>query len=291
LNISSMAGRQTDFNGDYKSDVAYFRPSDGNWAIYSSIGHDVVSSVRFGQQGDYPTPGSFVSSFSPASSYGGSRAMVAVYRPSTGVWYLNRMCGVQLCYRVLGATGDVPVGGDYDGDGMDDFALFKDGAWKVLMSNDNSKLDSKWGTIGDQPVPGDYDFDGFTDLAVYRPGNGTWYVSLSSNGSSLIQRFGDLTDRPVPGDYDGDGRTDFAVFRPANGYWYILKSRDGSLTAQRLGIATDRPVPGDYDGDGRTDIAVFRNGFWYILRSSAGFTIVKWGATDTIPLTPGYSAD
>lgn len=291
LRITSMAGRQTDFDGDYKTDIGYFRPVDGTWAIQTSIGYGSGVSTNFGMAGDYPTPGSFFSTLTSANNYGGSRALVSVYRPSTGVWHIDRMCGAEPCYRVLGGPGDVPVGGDYDGDGMDDFAVFKDGVWNVLTSYTNNQRTVQWGTVGDQPVPGDYDFDGFTDLAVYRPSNGTWYVSLSSSGNSLIQQFGDVTDRPVPGDYDGDGRTDFAVFRPAGGNWYILNSGDGSMTAQHFGLSTDRPVPGDYDGDGRTDIAVFRNGFWYLLRSSAGLSVVEWGDADTVPLTPGYSAN
>lgn len=289
LDISSLAGRQTDFDGDYKSDIGYFRPVDGTWAVRTST-YGEVMRASFGLPGDYPTPGSFYSSFTTGSHYGGSRALVAVYRPSAGVWYVNRMCGDQVCSRALGEAGAFPVGGDYDGDGLDDFAVFKDGMWHVSLSYTGSQRTFQWGTAGDQPVPGDYDYDGFTDWAVYRPGNGTWYVSLSSSGNSLVREFGSANDLPVPGDYDGDGRTDLAVFRPQSGTWYMLNSRDGSLSVQQFGISTDRPVPGDYDGDGITDIAVFRNGFWYLLRSSGGFGVVKWGATDAVPLTPGYTA-
>jgi spore coat protein A, manganese oxidase len=37
------------------------------------------------------------------------------------------------------------------------------------------------------------------------------------------------------------------------------------------------------DGDGKTDPAVYRNGVWYLLRSSQGFTGVQFGISTDLP--------
>jgi hypothetical protein len=51
-----------------------------------------------------------------------------VYRPATGTWYVRGRPAVQ-----FGAPGDIPVTGDYNGDGATDLAVFRpgNGSWFV----------------------------------------------------------------------------------------------------------------------------------------------------------------
>jgi len=85
---------------------------------------------------------------------------------------------------------DVPVPGDYNGDGRTDIAVFRPstGQWFV---RDIATV--TFGSSGDIPVPGDYSGDGVTDIAVYRPSTGHWLVRGISDTA-----FGNSTDTPLP---------------------------------------------------------------------------------------------
>jgi hypothetical protein len=196
---------------------------------------------------------------------------VAVYRPSTGAWYIRDEPSVY-----YGAAGDLPRPGDYNGDGQTDIAVYRPstGAWYI-----RGQHSAYYGAAGDLPVPGDYNADGVTEIAVYRPSTGAWYIK----GQSTVY-YGASTDIPVPGDYDGNGTTDIAVYRPSNGAWYIRNQY-----STYYGVSTDIPVPGDYDGDGMTDIAVYRpsTGAWYIRGQYSAF----YGVSTDIPIPGDYDAD
>jgi parallel beta-helix repeat protein len=195
---------------------------------------------------------------------------IAVWRPSNGKWYVYGGSTVQ-----WGVAGDIPVPGDYNGDGETDIAVWRpsNGKWYVRQPPY-----VQWGVPGDIPVPGDYDGDGTTDIAQYRPSNGKWYVY----GQPPYVQWGVSGDIPVPGDYDGDGTTDIAQYRPSDGKWYV----HGQPPYVQWGVSGDIPVPGDYDGDGTTDIAQWRpsNGTWYVRLIAR----VEWGVSGDKPVPEDY---
>ncbi len=249
-----------DFDGDGKTDISIFRPTDTNWHILqSSSGSTAITN--FGVSTDL---------LAPADYDGDGRTNIAVFRPSTGMWYTSTNPATNYGEQHFGQNGDLPAAADYDGDGKADLAVFRpsNGTWYILRSHDGF-IGMQFGQSGDRPVAADYDGDGKADVAVYR--DGIWYLSRSSAGFTAIQ-FGLADDKPVFGDYDGDGKADVAVYRPSSGSWYYLGSSDNSFHSAQFGISTDVPSPGDYDGDGRNDLAVFRasEGKWYILQTSNG---------------------
>ena len=70
-----------DYDGDGMTDLATFRPSEGNWYIaYSSTGYTTANSFRWGAADeDLPMPGDYD---------GDGMTDVATFRPSDGTWYI-----------------------------------------------------------------------------------------------------------------------------------------------------------------------------------------------------------
>ncbi|HXH07156.1 MAG TPA: FG-GAP-like repeat-containing protein [Vicinamibacterales bacterium] len=220
----------------------------------------VVAAVGWGAQTDTPVP---------ADYDGDGRADVAVFRPSTGEWFIAQSGGgARREQWGAAALGDVPVPADYDGDGRADIAVYRGstGEWFIAQSRAGGRRD-QWGApmLGDVPVPADYDGDGRADIAVYRGSTGEWFIAQSGGGARRDQWGApSLGDVPVPADYDGDGRADIAVARAVTGQWFVARSRSGFLLAA-WGFG-DARVPADFDGDGARNIAIWTavRGEWFI---------------------------
>lgn len=272
---------QFDFDGDGRSDVSVFRPSDGGWHLLrSQAGY---SSQQWGVSTDVLTP---------ADYDGDLKTDVAVWRPSEGNFYILNSFDGTVRIENFGLSGDVPTGGDWDGDGKADPAVYRAGAqgtfyYRGSMGNPQVNISNiPWGIPGDKPVASDYDGDGLTDAAIFRPSNGTWYIRQSSNGQLSAANFGLAGDALVPADYDADGKTDLAVYR--GGTWYVLRSTHG-FTAFQFGVSTDIPSPADYDGDGRADAAIFRNGVWWVMNSQSGTVdAIAFGVGSDTPVPSAF---
>ncbi|MBS1796305.1 MAG: VCBS repeat-containing protein [Acidobacteria bacterium] len=228
-----------DYLGNYYSQLAMFRPSNGTWYIarsYFNAASNYVS-VPWGMTGDVPAPADFD---------GDSRTDIAVFRPSNGVWYIRNSADDSYRFVQWGINGDKPAPGDFDGDGAADVAVWRpsDGVWYILKSSNGQPSFIHFGSTGDIPVQEDYDGDGKTDIAVWRPSTGVWYILKSSDGNFIYLQWGLASDVPVPADYDGDLKTDFAVWRPSTARWYIYYSADNSNAQFPWGLVGDVPVEG-----------------------------------------------
>ncbi len=264
---------RADFDGDGRTDISVFRPSEGNWYINGSTSG--FGALNWGIASDALVPGDYD---------GDGKADFAVFRASADPinpdFYMLNSNGFVYTGVSWGIPGDVPANADYDGDGKYDIGIFRASEQKfyILRSSDggNSIIDN----AGTRPVPGDYDGDGKAD-AITVTGN-AWAGPLSGGGT-LSMSFGTADSFAVPGDYDGDGTTDLAMFGPT-GLWQIRRSSDQQTQNVQFGVAGDIPVPGNYRGTGSEDIAIYRAGQWWIYNPSGVFDVYSFGLASDVPI-------
>ncbi|MFK4087487.1 DUF2961 domain-containing protein [Kribbella sp. NPDC020789] len=181
------------------------------------------------------------------------------------------------------AVGDeVPMVGDFNGDGKDDIVTFNRAGHAVYVSlsdggrfvQDGWLWHGSFGLPGELLDVGDFDGDGRDDIVTFTRGTAaTVYVALSDGKSFLGSgwkwhgHFAVGTEIPDVGDYNGDGRDDIATFTGGTaGDVYVATSTgtgftgDGDLWHEWFAPNGEVPGSGDFDGDGLSDIVTFTQG-------------------------------
>jgi hypothetical protein len=163
-----------DYDGDFRTDTAIWRPANGYWAIKNQ------TRFYYGANGDQPVPGDY---------NGDGLADAALFRNAgalSGIWYVRN-----ITKRAWGFGSDAVAPGDYNGDGTTELSVFRGyaGTWYIMGSPTVS-----FGQADDIPVVIDYEGDGTSDRVLYRPSEGNWYIY----GVTTIN-YGISTDQPAGG--------------------------------------------------------------------------------------------
>jgi hypothetical protein len=165
-------------------------------------------------------------------------------------------------------TGDVPVVGDWNGDGRTKVGIFRGGNTWLLDYNGDGVFDAGdrtytfGGVSGDVPVVGDWTGTGTSKIGVFRLGY-FWVLDANGNGTfdgtgpglDLAFPFGGApqgqpADVPVVGDWMGTGISNVGVFR--EGFFWIIDSNGNhqfDANDQSFpfgGISGDKPVVGKW---------------------------------------------
>ena len=170
----------------------------------------------------------------------------------------------------FGHTTDQFLACDWDGDGIDTPAVFRDGWWYLRSSLGGAESVRKvaYGSPGDQPLCGDWDGDGIDTLGVYR--NGTAYLrnSNTSGRADGVFNYGERGDLALTGDWNNDGYDTLGVVRPSgiSQRFYLTDSNIVPRVAQtfHFGARGDLPVSGDWNNDGYDTIGIRRGITWHL---------------------------
>ncbi|MCC6419072.1 MAG: hypothetical protein IT429_12630 [Gemmataceae bacterium] len=150
------------------------------------------------------------------------------------VWYLrnaNDAGAPDVAPFRYGSAGQIPVVGDWDGDGTDTVGVFDPitATWQLRNSNSEGAPDVapfRYGGAGWVPVVGDWDGDGKDTAGVFDPATATFYLRNSNSAGApdvAPFAFGGAGWTPVAGDWNGDGRDSVAVY-DLSGVWYLGNS-------------------------------------------------------------------
>ncbi len=121
----------------------------------------------------------------------------------------------------FGVSDDLPIAGDWNGDGIRSIGVFRNGNWYLDVDGDGrlTQRDAivSFGESGDVPVVGDFNGDGVDQIGIYR--EGVWVLDSDGNreldAHDEVFRMGDADAKPVVGDWDGDGIDEPAIYRDA----------------------------------------------------------------------------
>ncbi|MBE0598416.1 MAG: thrombospondin type 3 repeat-containing protein [Desulfuromonadales bacterium] len=234
---SDGGGGTVDLHGLAQQQIGVYRPSSARWYA-DADGNGVWGGLDF-----FLTGFGISTDKVAAGDWNGDGLLdPGVFRNVNGLgwWYFDSNgsgaweSGIDQALQ-FGLGTDIPVVGDWNGDGKSDFGVFRNISglgWWYFDSNGNRSWD-----------PG-------VDQAL---------------------QFGLGSDIPVVGDWNGDGMSDFGVFRNINGLGWWFFDSDGNRqwnagTDQKLqfGLPGDLPVAGDWNGDGLSDFGVMRQGVWYL---------------------------
>ena len=179
--------------------------------------------------GDYSNAGASQPALFRRVNPGLAQWFIQGVSPSTGINYGS-------------GTLDVPLQGDFDGDGRTDLAVYRPStATWLLNESSNGLVSFAFGQANvDLPVVADFNGSGKSAVGVYRPTTGQWFIAGATGAAPI---FGGLGDIPVPGDYDGVGHAELAVYRPSTGQFFVA----GHANPIQVGQPGEVPVPGAYD--------------------------------------------
>jgi len=208
-----------------------------------------------------------------------------VYVPSTGKWLLrnsNTSGDPDFVVPFGGQPGDLPVAGDWDGDGRTDLAVFRDGVFVRALLDSLSCIPCQpfvfadafdeiaFGEPGDLPVAGDWDGDGRDDVGVFRPGKqGTFLLRVpetipfcplcqSRGFTTQTVIFGGLGTLPVAGDWNGDGKDEIGFYDPEIATFTLTEDFVEPTFVFAFGQpGRDLPLAGDWTGSFRDGVGVF----------------------------------
>jgi subtilisin family serine protease len=253
---------------------------------------------------------------------------VGMFRPGDKAWYLRNTNSSGATDVSFGFSfehpAEVPLTGDWNGDGIDTIGIYRPGTGQFLLRNSSSAGPADLSFTYTQsnpaqiPVAGDWNGDGIDTIGLYVPVVGAWsegegvFHLRNSNSAgapdhSFAYNFANANEIPLTGDWDGDGDDTIGLYQPVVGEWsegegmFHLRNANSSgethhSFAYNWANPQEIPATGDWDGDGDDTIGLYQpqNGYWHLRNfNSSGaaqhsFTY-SWGAAWDVPVTGDWN--
>ena len=198
-----------------------------SWQLRNSLSSGGAnSSFDFGLDSDFSLMADFSNS--------GVRTVAVVRNARHGVsgregslvWYIRQVEGPGDPDLVVeyGRAGDIPVVGDWNGDGVHTIGVVRGNRWLLKDSNRSGSpdYDFTFGQTGDIPVVGDWNGSRRSRIGMVRGNRWLLRNTLSSGNPDYDFDFGSGSGRPVTGDWNGDWATGVGWFDA--GTWQIRNS-------------------------------------------------------------------
>jgi hypothetical protein len=190
----------------------------------------------------------------------------------TAQWFLRNSpsSGTADITFTFGSPGDLPIVGDWDGDGVATPGVVRNGVFYLRNSNTSGVADVvfSYGDPGDKVIVGDWDGDGKDSVGVVR-GN-TFYLrnSNTSGVADVVFSFGNQGDRVIVGKWKAGQKVDsVGVVRGTT--LYLRDPASGVAdTVFTYGDPGDNIIVGDWNGDGTDTPCVVRNGVFFARNSN-----------------------
>ena len=100
----------------------------------------------------------------------------------------------------FGSSGDLPIAGDWDGDGRDEIGVFHLGVFLLTVDFSEVNASTVFGQAGDLPMAADWAGTHIDDVGVYHPPTATMQIELVFGfGPGMNFAFGLPGDQPVTG--------------------------------------------------------------------------------------------
>jgi hypothetical protein len=201
--------------------------SGNTWQLRNALSSGAAStSFQFGLDGDIPVMGDFSNSgVRTVGMVRGARHGVAGTEDRL-MWYLRQVEGPGDPDLIIqyGRSGDIPVIGDWNGNGVHTIGVVRGNRWLLRNANRSGTVtyDFTFGQPGDVPVVGDWDGDGRTGIGVVRGDRWLLRNSPSAGSPNYDFTFGGGPGMPVTGDWDGNGSTSIGWFNEGN--WQLRNS-------------------------------------------------------------------
>ena len=215
-----------------------------------------------------------------------------------GIWFLrntNSSGAGEIGYQ-YGDRGDIPIVGDWDGDGIDTPGIVRGNWWFLRNSNTSGvgEIGFQYGDVGDIPVVGDWDGNG-TDTPGIMRGNYWFLRNANTSGPGEIGfQYGDNGDIPIVGDWNADGADTAGIVR--GNYWFLRNantSGPGEIGYQ-YGDVTDVAIVGDWNGDGTDTPGIARGNARYLRNSNTsgvGEIGLLYGDSTDVPIVGDWNND